>query len=220
MSKNIAVILSGCGHLDGAEIRETVFTLLALDQAQCNVTLFAPDRDQHHVVNHRKGEETAGEKRHILTEASRLGRGEIRSLNELKAQDFSGLALPGGYGVAKNLCTFAFKGAACEVLPEIDKVINDFFTARKPIAALCIAPALIAKVLGKHGITVTIGNDPETAAEIQKTGAKHTECTVSNFVEDKNHRIFTTPAYMFGDARLSDIHQGINACLKAFTSSL
>ena len=30
----VGVLLSGCGFLDGAEIHESVFTLLALDQHQ------------------------------------------------------------------------------------------------------------------------------------------------------------------------------------------
>lgn len=219
-SPKIAVVLSGCGHLDGAEIRESIFTLLALDQAGAQVKVFAPDADQHHVINHRKGEETAGEKRHILTEAARLTRGDVSPLTELNPEQFNGLVIPGGFGVAKNLCTFAFKGASCDVMPQVQKVIEGFYELKKPIAALCIAPVLVAKVLGKHQVTVTIGTDKETASEIEKTGARHQDCKVSEYVQDKDHNLFTTPAYMYGEAKISEVHRGVDSCLKAFLTAL
>lgn len=216
MSKKIAVILAGSGHLDGSEMREVLFSLLTLDQQGAEVRLFAPDRDQHHVVNHRTGEEMSGERRHMLTEAARLTRGPIESLEQLNPKEFDGLVIPGGFGVAKNLCRFAFEGAAGSVLPEVDRTVKGFFDTKKPIAALCIAPAMIARILGEHQVEVTIGEDAGTAAEVEKTGAKHINCAVTSFHVDSRHKIVTTPAYMFGDARLKDVFEGIQKGLKSF----
>lgn len=50
--KKFAVILCGCGSMDGSEIHESVMTMLAIDKAGCNYTLFAPDENQYHVINH------------------------------------------------------------------------------------------------------------------------------------------------------------------------
>ncbi len=52
----VAVVLSGCGYLDGAEIQESVVTLLALDRAGAEVECLAPDKEQRDVVDHRSGE--------------------------------------------------------------------------------------------------------------------------------------------------------------------
>ena len=48
----VGVVLAGCGHQDGAEIHESVLTLLALDKAGADVLIMAPDMNQFHVVNH------------------------------------------------------------------------------------------------------------------------------------------------------------------------
>jgi enhancing lycopene biosynthesis protein 2 len=219
-SKNIAVLLSGAGHLDGAEIRESIFTLLALDQHDYNVKIFAPDDNQFHTVNHLEGAEASSTKRNMLQEAARIARGEIQPLSSLGLNDFDGLVLPGGFGVAKNFCSWAQTGSACEVRPDIEKTLKDFYQAKKPIAALCIAPALLGRVLGTHGITVTIGSDRETAQEIEKTGARHQDCKVTEYVLDEAHKIVTTPAYMDSTARIKDIHAGISSCINAFSRML
>lgn len=214
MSKNIAVILSGCGFLDGAEIRESVLTLLALDTEGANYKIFAPNKDQHHVVNHLKGEEASGEKRNILEESARIARGQIQELTELRASDFDALVIPGGFGVAKNLCDFAFKGSAGSVDENILMLVKDFHRASKPIGAICIAPALMALSLGDNKPTLTIGSDEATATEIEKLGALHKNCPANECVVDSDKKIVTTPAYMYDDAKLSDIFQGIHKTIK------
>lgn len=216
-SKNIAVLLSGAGHLDGAEIRESILTLLALDQHDYKVALFAPDDDQFHTINHLKAQEVSGTRRNMLEEAARIARGQIQAVSALKAAEFDGLVLPGGFGVAKNFCTWAQQGSNCEVRADIEKLIKDFYAAKKPIAAICIAPALISRVLGSHGITVTIGFDVETAQEIEKTGARHQPCQVYECVVDETHKIVTTPAYMDSNARLKDVQSGINSCINSLS---
>lgn len=213
MSKKFAVILAGCGFLDGAEIRESVLTLLALDTEGATYEIFAPNKNQHHVINHLKGEEEKSQ-RNILEESARIARGKIRDLNDINCENFDALIFPGGYGVAKNLCEFAFKGAAGSVDSQVRATIEAFYQAKKPIGGICIAPALLALTLGQYGIEVTIGNHEETAAEINKTGAKHSNRSVENICVDASHKIVTTPAYMYDSASLDKIFMGIQSCVK------
>lgn len=209
MPKRIAVVLSGCGHLDGAEITESVSTLIAIAQAGADYEVFAPDFDFS--VTDPLSREPTGESRNILREAARIARGKIRSLKDLHAKNFDALAFPGGFGAALHLCTWAKKGAACEVSPEARRVIEEFYGAEKPIAGICIAPALLAKVLGSKGVTLTIG---EGSDEITKTGAIHEKCAVDDFVTDREHRLVTTPAYMYDDAKPSEVFKGIQGAIR------
>jgi enhancing lycopene biosynthesis protein 2 len=209
--KKFAVILSGCGVYDGAEIHESVFTLWAIEKAGAMASIFAPDVDQHHVVNHITGQPT-NETRNVLTEAARIARGKISPLSMLNAGDFDALIFPGGFGVAKNLCTFAFDGPNCTVLPEIEQLIRDFHHHKKPIGALCISPVLITKVLGNT--EVTIGNDAATAQAIETMGGTHKTTTHGEVVIDKANKLVTTPCYML-DATMEQIATGANNLIKA-----
>lgn len=205
--KKIAVVLSGCGFLDGSEITEAVSLLIALGQAGGEVSCFAPNIEMP-MMNHAT-KKPLTEKRNILEESARIARGTIHSLDTLKVSDFDALAFPGGYGAAKNLSNWAEKGAQCEVLPEVKRVILDFYNESKPIAACCIAPVLLARVLGDKNVTLTIGNDPGTAAEIKKTGAAHEDCPVDDYISDREGKIVTTPAYMYDDAKPHEVFKGI-----------
>lgn len=205
--KKIAVVLAGCGHKDGAEITEAVSLIVELSRQGFALSFFAPDKD--FVVRNPITNEPTSEKRNMLTESARITRGHIAPLATLKSQDFVALAFPGGTGVALNLCDWATKGASGSLLPEVQHAIQDFYNAKKPIAAVCIAPVLLAKALGKDGVTLTIGNDSETAQEIQKTGAHHKSCPVTEAVVDTKHRLVTTPAYMYGSAKPHEVAQGI-----------
>jgi len=212
MSHKIAVILSGCGYLDGAEIRESILSLLALDKLGAEVSIFAPDEDQYHTINHLDTTETK-EKRNMLEEAARIARGKINALSKLNPHEFSALVLPGGFGVAKNLSTLAFDGPKGKLNPDFAKVLRGFFEAKKPIGAICISPAVICLELGREGIEVTIGDDPDTIEAIIALGAKHIKRKVDEVHVDEKHRIISTPAYMYGDAKISDIAQGIEKCV-------
>lgn len=214
--KKVAVILSGCGFLDGAEIRESVLTLLNLDTLGVSYDIFAPNTDQHHTINHVKGEEVST-KRNIMEEAARIARGNIQPLNALKINDYAGIVFPGGFGVAKNFCTFAFEGAAAKTTEEVIRVVKGFHQEKKPIAAICIAPALIALNLGDQKVKVTIGNDTETAQEVEKTGATHENCEAHQWCTDEANKVVSTPAYMFDSAPLNKINEGIGGCLKQFS---
>lgn len=212
MAKNIAVILSGCGHLDGAEIRESVITLLELSRANAKVQVFAPNENAYHNVNHSTGE-VQGETRNMMAEAARIARGDVLPLTELNANDFDALVIPGGFGVAKNLCTFAFKGPEGEVLLSAKNAVESFFNAKKPIGAICIAPALVGLVLKDKNIKLTIGSDKDTVAALAKLGVIHQNCPPDDIVVDIDHKIVSTPAYMYDDAPLSHIATGITKCI-------
>ncbi len=222
--KNIAVVLSGCGHLDGSEIRESLFTLLSLDQYlqdSARVQIFAPDMAQHDVVNHLDQQQSSkAESRSVLVESARLARGSIERLDRAEFNQLDGLILPGGFGAAKNLSSFARDGAKAKVEPQLKAMIESLYERKKPIAAICIAPAILALVLGKHGIQLSIGDDANTAAVLEELGAKHQNKAVDEICLDKNHRIVTTPAYMYGEAALRDVHRGIANLVEAFVELL
>ena len=207
MSKKIAVILSGCGVYDGAEIHESVITLLRLDQRGAQVQCFAPDMAQLHVINHLTGEEMP-ESRNVLVESARIARGEIKDIAEANAEDFDALIVPGGFGAAKNLSNFASEGAGCSLNPQVLALAEAFVEAGKPLGLICISPALAAKIYGP-GVTCTIGNDTDTAAALDKMGAHHQECTVEDIVEDTVRKLVSTPAYMLGK-NISEVASGIN----------
>ena len=212
----VAVLLAGCGHLDGAEVREAVLTLLALDQHGAAFQCIAPDADQFHVINHATGQPVPGATRNILEEASRIARvGQCLALAQAKVEDYDALVMPGGYGVAKNHCSFAFKGAEAEVRPDVAAFVRGFFDAQKPVGAICIAPALVALTLsGRAATALTLGNDAGCAAAMEKLGQHHKSTPgAREIIVDEAHKLITTPAYMFDDARLSDVWVGIERCV-------
>jgi len=203
----VGVVLSGCGVYDGAEIHEATLTLFFLDRAGAEIICMAPNVDQMDVVNHIKGEAT-DEKRNVLVEASRIARGVIKDIKDVKAGDIDALVFPGGFGAAKNLCNFAVKGADCTVNPGVEKLIKEMHSAKKPIGFICIAPVIAAKVLGSFNPQLTIGNDKGTAEAIEKMGGKHVVSPVENAVVDQKNKIVTTPAYMLGPT-ISKVALGI-----------
>ncbi|MFJ4068839.1 isoprenoid biosynthesis glyoxalase ElbB [Pseudomonas sp. NPDC089996] len=194
MTKKVAVILSGCGVYDGAEIHESVITLLRLDQRGAQVQCFAPNIAQMHVIDHLTGEEMP-ESRNVLTESARIARGEVKDIREAKVEDFDALIVPGGFGVAKNLSNFAVEGTECSVNPDVLALTEAFAEACKPVGLMCISPALAAKIYGP-GVVCTIGDDADTAAAVEKMGGKHEACDVHDIVEDEQRKLVTTPAYM------------------------
>lgn len=204
----IGVILSGCGVQDGSEIHEAVLTLLALDRAGAEAVVAAPDREQAEVVDHRTGKKSRA-RRNVLAESARIARGNITDVASLKADDLDAVILPGGYGAAKNLSTFAVDGKDCTVDEDVAKLLRAMHKAGKPIAALCISPVILAKVLGKKAAPdLTIGNDPETAAALEAMGAKHHETSATQVLVDDANHIVTTPAYML-ETTIGEVATGI-----------
>ncbi|MCQ4348798.1 isoprenoid biosynthesis glyoxalase ElbB [Pseudomonas stutzeri] len=205
--KKVAVILSGCGVYDGAEIHESVLALLRLSQRGAQVQCFAPDIPQHHVIDHLTGTEMA-ESRNVLVESARIARGQVSDVRGLQAADFDALVIPGGFGAAKNLSDFAFKGASCTVQPDVLAAARSFAEAGKPIGLICIAPAMAARIYGP-GVHCTIGHDPDTAAKLADMGAEHVDCPVDDVVVDAQRKLVTTPAYMLAKS-LAEAASGIN----------
>lgn len=208
--KKFAVVLAGSGVYDGSEIHEATLALYSISKIGGSYQVFAPNVNQHHVINHITGEEMP-ETRNVMVEAARIARGNIKDLKEFSADEFDAILFPGGFGVAKNLCTFAFQGADCQVNPDVESAIKAMHKARKPIGALCIAPALIAKILGE--VEVTIGQDKDTAEAISAMGATHVTTTHGEIVFDKENKIVTTPCYML-DATIAQIGDGADNVVK------
>jgi len=202
--KKFAVILSGCGVFDGAEIQEAVLTLLAIDKLGATYQCFAPDMLQYHVLDHITGKEMP-EKRNVLIESARIARGKIEPLDRFIAGEFDALVFPGGFGCAKNLSTWAYEGDRCSVLPSVEKAVMTMFEAKKPIGAMCIAPVILAKLF--KGSNFTTGDDPSSGSFIRKMGNKYTPADHREVVIDRVRNLFTTPCYML-DATLSQIAEG------------
>lgn len=192
--KKIGVVLSGCGVKDGSEIHESVLTLLALTQIGARYQCLAPNIEQTQVVNHFTGQ-VVPEKRSVLVEAARIARGDILDLAKADPADFDGAIFPGGFGAALNLCDFAKQGENCQVNPDVLAFAKGMLAKKKPLGFICIAPAMIPKIAGR-GVTLTIGNDRETAKKIEAMGGKHVNCAVTACITDDVVRIVTTPAYM------------------------
>ncbi len=205
--KRVGIVLSGCGVYDGAEIHEAVLTLLAVDRAGAQAVCFAPDKPQFHVVNHLTGEVT-DDNRNILVESARIARGNIQPLSQADASQLDALIVPGGFGAAKNLSDFATEGAACQVDESLALLTQEIYKQNKPIGFICIAPALLPKLLGEP-VRVTIGNDIDTAECIEEMGGTHIVCPVDDIVVDAQHKVVTTPAYMLANS-ISEAAKGID----------
>ncbi len=214
--KRFAVVLSGCGVYDGAEIHEATLTMLAIMRQGGIYQCFAPDIPQHHVINHLNGDEM-NETRNVLVESARIARGDIKALSAFDAADFDALIFPGGFGAAKNLSSLAFDGPDAKVNEEVEKAVLQMYEEKKPIGALCISPAVIAKILGD--VNVTIGEDEGTANAIEAMGGTHINSSHGDVVFDEDKLVFSTPCYML-DASILDIDDGAHNLIDAIISWL
>ena len=209
--KNFAVILSGCGHQDGAEIHEATLTLWAIHKHGADFQCYAPDIKQHHVLNHITGQEM-NEKRNVLIESARIARGKIAALATFAPDSADGLVIPGGFGAAKNLSSYAFDGANCTVNPDVAAAVKAMHGAGKPIGALCIAPVILAKILGN--VTLTIGQDQGTADNLAAMGARHQPTMQGEIAVDRERKIVSTPCYML-NSRIDQIGEGADNLIGA-----
>ena len=214
MTKEIAVILSGCGVYDGAEIQESVLTLLALAKAGAEVSCLAPDIAQRQVIDHSSGDELVEEDRNVMIESARISRGEILPLDNAKADDFDAFIYVGGFGVAKNLSSYAFDGVNYDVDPAVVDLIQATHAAGKPQGFMCIAPVLAARALGEQHVKLTIGNDPVTIAALEAKGAHHVDCPAESIVVDRSNRVATTPAFMLAQS-ITEAESGINQLVES-----
>jgi len=210
--KTVGVVLAGCGFLDGSEIHEATLTLLALDRRGANVVAMAPNIEQMHVVDHVTGKPVEG-RRNVLMEGARIVRGKIRDLAQVKADELDALVFPGGYGAAKNLCTWAVDGPRMKVNADVERLIREVHAAKKPLGFICIAPVIAAKVLG-HGVRLTIGDEEETAQGIEAMGGTHVVHRVEEIELDEKRRVVSTPAYMLGPS-IAPVSAGIDRLVSA-----
>lgn len=208
MAKRIGVLLAGSGVKDGTEIHEATLILYFLDKAGAQVQCYAPDDAQADVVDHLTGE-NANETRNLLVEAARIARGDIRPL-PAAVDEIDGLILPGGFGAAKNLVNYAFKGREASIRPDVKQLLLDVHAAGKPLGAVCIAPMVVALAFQGEAErpALTIGSDPAAAADLEFFGSKHIACTVDSIAADDRMKIVSTPAYMLGPG-IADIAAGI-----------
>ena len=216
--KKIAVVLSGSGVFDGAEIHESVLTLLALERHGFEYQCFAPDIEQMHVINHLTGDVAEDESRNVLVEAARIARGNIKDLAQANADEFDAAVLPGGFGAAKNLSDFAVKGSDCSVNPDLVSFIKDFAKDKKPVGFMCIAPAMLPHIYGE-GTKLTIGTDQDTADAIETMGGVHQSCPVEDIVVDEANNLVTTPAYMLASS-VSEAAKGIDKLIDKIAKML
>ncbi|MEW6430627.1 MAG: isoprenoid biosynthesis glyoxalase ElbB [Myxococcota bacterium] len=211
--KTVGVVLSGCGFLDGAEIHEATLTLLSLDRRGVKVVPLAPDVEQMHVVDHVKKAPVEGRRR-VMQEAARITRGDIRDLATVKASELDALIFPGGYGAAKNLCTWAVDGVGMKVNGDVERLIREMHAAKKPLGFICIAPVIAARVLG-HGVRLTVGDAADDAAKgIEAFGARHVARAVEEIEVDPAFKVVSTPAYMLGPS-IAPVSQGIDRLVGA-----
>lgn len=211
MSAHVLVILSGSGVYDGSEIHEAVIALMALSAAGAKVTCAAPNKPQLHVINHATGE-VMDEKRNVMVESARISRGNIVDLATIGDEGFDAVFLPGGFGAAKNLCTFAVDGPSCTIDPDVNRVLNAFHNAGKPVGAVCISPAVVVKALG--AVSVTIGADQGTADALASMGGHHSVQAVTECHIDRANKVVTAPAYML-DAPIDQVAIGIQRAVSA-----
>jgi enhancing lycopene biosynthesis protein 2 len=206
--KNIAVILSGCGVYDGTEIHEAVLTLLAIEQAGAKYRCFAPNINQHHVINHLTGEVMTDQQRNVLVESARIARGDVEDLSEFYLEEFDALIVPGGFGAAKNLSDFAINAEEFSVNEQVLTVCQAFAKANKPAGYMCIAPAMIPLIYGENA-QATIGHDVGIAQALMDVGLAHRDCAVDDIVVDASRKLVSTPAYMLATS-LIEAASGIN----------
>lgn len=204
----IAVILSGCGVYDGSEIHEATCTLLNIDKLGAEYQCFAPDISQSTVVNHCSKQSVDTDSRNVLEESARIARGKIKNLSDFNTIDFDAIIFPGGSGAVMNLCNYGTAGNQCQINDEVARTIIDCFESRMPIGAICIAPVLLAQVLGKNGIAITIGNNPKVAAAIEQVGSIHKNCAADDIIVDEKNLIVTTPGYMLAKS-IKEVDTGI-----------
>ncbi|MDJ0625736.1 MAG: isoprenoid biosynthesis glyoxalase ElbB [Candidatus Caenarcaniphilales bacterium] len=216
--KKAAVILCGCGAMDGSEIHEATFALLALNEENIEYQCFALDKPQTKVVNFTNGQELP-ESRNQLLESSRISRGKIDNIKNLEVSNFDYLVLPGGFGAAYNLCNFAEEKANASVDTEIERVIKDFHKEQKPIGAICISPVIVGLVLGRTtNPLLTAGDEGHPVEdELKKLGCKTQSCETIDCVIDQQNKIVSTPAYM-NAKEIKDVREGIKKLTLAMKS--
>jgi enhancing lycopene biosynthesis protein 2 len=218
MKKKIAVILCGSGFKDGSEIHESVFTLNAISKLGAEYQCFAQDAPQADTMDCLNGQPLGGT-RNQLVESARIARGSVRKLGDLNPGSYDALILPGGFGAAKNLCDYAFKGVNASVKPEVAQALDGFAKLEKPVGAICIAPMVLALHFKDRKLNLTLGaKNAELEAQLGSLGHQHTPCKVTEICIDRENRVVTTPAYMHESPLIHEVDQGITKLVESVLS--
>jgi len=221
MAKRVGVVLSGCGSEDGSEVREAVLTLLSLERGGAEPVCLAPDLTQSRVVDHLSGKvDPDASPRRVPAEAARIARGKLLDIASVRDNELDALVFPGGEGVANVLSDYADKGVVCKVHPEVERLLKAMLARRRPMAFICLAPILAARVLGPvAGVRITLGARAcEPAKHAAVMGADVRPCPVREIMVDQKTSVVSTPAYMVDDARLIDVAVGIDKAVRAVLS--
>ncbi len=218
----VGILLSGCGVYDGSEIQETISAMIALEELNIQYVGISVNKNQHHVINHLDGSEM-NETRNMMIESARIMRGNVVDIKTITPSDIDGLVIPGGFGNAKNLTTWAFNGADGEILPEVKLLLINLVNIGKPIAALCVSPILISLAFKDSTIspTLTLGSTNEKSPYdihsfhigIEKNGGKSLEKGINDLCIDENNRIICAPCYM-QDASLLEIRNNAKMAIE------
>ena len=224
--KKIGILLSGCGVYDGAEIQESVLTMLAIEEANAEYFCISIDKPQYHTINHLTGEEEQ-ENRNMLVESARIARGKVIDIKNVDLREMDGLVIPGGFGSAKNFTEWAFKGPEGKILPEVKLLLINLMNIGKPILALCVSPVVIAKALEGSGLSskLTIGSTQFSSPYeiksfmegMESVGINTEEKNVEEILIDNENRIITAPCYMLEASILDvrkNIKQGVSALIE------
>ena len=209
----VGLVLSGCGVEDGSEIYEAVLTILALEKGGAHVMAIAPDIEQMQVINHYRGDEERpvgpAETRSVLAESARIVRGKIVSASEVSSHELDALILVGGYGVTKNLSSYATDGANASVNADITRLITEMNALGKPIGAMCAAAYVVAIVLRDKRPTLTVGNDGSATIGLERIGVSHALTQVDEICIDTHNKIVSTSAFLLAKS-VSEAETGIN----------
>ncbi len=222
----IGVLLHGSGVYDGTEIHEAVLSLLSIEEAGHNYLCFAPNTDQHHVINHLNGEEMQ-ETRNVLIESARIARGEVKDIKQVSVSDIDALVMPGGFGTAKNITKWAFEGPDGEINMDVKQLLLDLIKTSKPIAGLCMSPTTIAKALegSDYHAKLAVGTTKEASPYeidpinqgMNKIGAIAKMKTVREIAVDREYKIVTAPCYMM-EANITQIRDNIKQAIEEMIS--
>ena len=219
----IGVLLSGCGVYDGSEIQESVLTLLAIAENGHESVCISIDDNQHHIMNHITGEEMK-ESRNMLVESARIARGAVTEISKISPADIDALVIPGGFGNAKNLTSWAFDGSNGTIRTDVKLLIVNMINVGKPIVALCVSPVVLAKAMEGSNIelNLTIGSTKSASPYpisgfmegIHATGASTSERELNEILIDTENKVITAPCYMM-DANIVEVHQNIKQAIDA-----
>lgn len=212
-----AVILSGCGFLDGTEVTEAVALIAALQRKGLQVQFFAPEGTIEEVYNHSTRTLVKNEIRDIRDEAARIARTRVNVLTAIRPENVDAVFFPGGLGVTRQLSNFAHyeETKSYDISPEVRKIIETFRDLQKPLGFISTAAVLAAKVFGTNnggkGLKVTLGpkEDPMVNIIANEGVEVVTDVKVKEVCVDSENKIVTTPGFQFQRASFPDVIEGV-----------